>query len=268
MADLLTTSQVQDRLRVDRTTIYRMIDAGHLPAIRVGKQWRFQAPDIERWLSAHAAATRAGEPLVADAVRPFPERPAGIGVVTDPGDLKALLPLAAAQEVQNGFAEALGVTLVTTDMRGAPLTEISNACGFQAALMRDPTALQKCALVWRQLAASPSMEPKLYPNEMGLLCARGLIRSGSALLGMVVIGGIAPDPWPPSREGLAAIADLFGLERGFVESNAGAVYRLDRPTQERALRGAQRIADIFSHLVADRAAVVRRMRTIESLTRL
>ena len=44
MADLLTTSQVQDRLQVDRTTIYRMIDAGHLPAIRVGKQWRFQAP--------------------------------------------------------------------------------------------------------------------------------------------------------------------------------------------------------------------------------
>ena len=268
MADLLTTSQVQDRLRVDRTTIYRMIDAGHLPAIRVGKQWRFQAPDIERWLSAHAAATRAGEPPVADAVRPLPERSAGIGALTDPGDLKALLPLASAQEIQNGFAEALGVTLVTADMRGVPLTEISNACGFQSALMRDPTALQKCALVWRQLAASPSIEPKLYPNEMGLLCARGLIRSGSALLGMVVIGGIAPDPWPPSREGLAAIADLFGLERGFVESNAGAVYRLDKLAQERALRGAQRIADIFSHLVEDRAAVVRRMRTIESLTRM
>ena len=268
MADLLTTSQVQDRLQVDRTTIYRMIDAGHLPAIRVGKQWRFQAPDIERWLSAHAAATRAGGPSMPDVVVPQLERPSGIGAATDLTDLRALLPLATAQEIQNGFAEALGVTLVTTDMRGAPLTEISNACGFQSALMRDPTALQKCALVWRQLAASPSMEPKLYPNEMGLLCARGLIRSGSALLGMVVIGGIAPDPWPPSREGLAAIADLFGLERGFVESNAGAVYRLERPAQERALRGAQRIADIFSHLVEDRATILRRMRTIESLTRL
>ncbi len=263
MADLLTTSQVQDRLQVDRTTIYRMIDAGHLPAIRVGKQWRFQAPDIERWLNAHSAATRDGEPSLPDAARL-----AGLGSATDPGDLRALLPMATAQEIQNGFAEALGVTLVTTDMRGVPLTEISNACGFQSALMRDPAALQKCALVWRQLAASPSMEPKLYPNEMGLLCARGLIRSGSALLGMVVIGGIAPDPWPPSREGLVAIADLFGLERGFVESNAGAVYRLDRPAQERAVRGAQRIADIFSHLVDDRAAVVRRMRSIESLTRL
>ncbi|MBK8835453.1 MAG: helix-turn-helix domain-containing protein [Anaerolineae bacterium] len=268
MADLLTTSQVQDRLKVDRTTIYRMIDAGHLPAIRVGKQWRFQAPDIERWLHAHAAATRAGDSQLPELAQTQPERSAGFRAGTDPGDLRTLLPLASAQEIQNGFAEALGVTLVTADMRGVPLTEISNACGFQAALMRDPTALQKCALVWRQLAASPSMEPKLYPNEMGLLCARGLIRSGSTLLGMVVIGGIAPDPWPPSHEGLAAIADLFGLERGFVESNAGAVYRLDRSAQERALRGAQRIADIFSHLVDDRATVVRRMRTIESLTQL
>jgi len=38
MSELLTTHQVQDLLKVDRSTIYRMVEAGRLPAVRVGKQ--------------------------------------------------------------------------------------------------------------------------------------------------------------------------------------------------------------------------------------
>ena len=45
-----------------------------------------------------------------------------------------------------------------------------------------------------------ALEPKFSLSEMGLLCARGLIRVGSELKGMVVIGGIAPDNWPPAAE--------------------------------------------------------------------
>ena len=58
MPDLLTTTQVQDLLQVDRTTIYRMVESGRLPAIRVGKQWRFSRPEIERWLGTAASLVR------------------------------------------------------------------------------------------------------------------------------------------------------------------------------------------------------------------
>ena len=68
MTDLLTTSEVQQILSVDRTTIYRMVESGRLPAIRVGKQWRFSRPEIERWLRGQAvigtgAAPGRGEAL-------------------------------------------------------------------------------------------------------------------------------------------------------------------------------------------------------------
>ena len=62
MTDLLTTGQVQTLLKVDRTTIYRMVENGRLPGIRVGKQWRFDRAEIERWL---AAAAPVGAALVA-----------------------------------------------------------------------------------------------------------------------------------------------------------------------------------------------------------
>jgi excisionase family DNA binding protein len=47
----LTTEEVIDILRVNARTLYRLINAGDLPAVRVGRQWRFRRTDLEGWLS-------------------------------------------------------------------------------------------------------------------------------------------------------------------------------------------------------------------------
>ena len=44
---LLTTKQVQEIFRVDRSTIYRMAEDGRLPAVKVGRQWRFPSERVE-----------------------------------------------------------------------------------------------------------------------------------------------------------------------------------------------------------------------------
>ncbi len=64
MADMLTAKDVQDLLQVDRSTVYRMAEAGRLPAIKVGKQWRFPAAQIEEWMT-----TQMGLPFAALACR-------------------------------------------------------------------------------------------------------------------------------------------------------------------------------------------------------
>ncbi|HEX9074887.1 MAG TPA: helix-turn-helix domain-containing protein, partial [Anaerolineae bacterium] len=50
MDDLLTTKQLMDLLHLDRTTIYRMLNDGRLPGVRVGGQWRFSRQTIDGWL--------------------------------------------------------------------------------------------------------------------------------------------------------------------------------------------------------------------------
>jgi excisionase family DNA binding protein len=79
----LTTEDVLEYLQVNLRTVYRLIKAGRIPAIRVGRQWRFRKRDIDAWLEsqrpraarpsaaaapARAAATAAARPrvLVAD----------------------------------------------------------------------------------------------------------------------------------------------------------------------------------------------------------
>ncbi len=51
----LTTDEVLDILRVNARTLYRLIHAGGLPAVRVGRQWRFRRSDLEQWLSRDRA---------------------------------------------------------------------------------------------------------------------------------------------------------------------------------------------------------------------
>src|ERR1044072_5568058 len=46
----LTTEEVLDYLQVNLRTVYRLIKAGKIPAVRVGRQWRFRKRDIDNWL--------------------------------------------------------------------------------------------------------------------------------------------------------------------------------------------------------------------------
>ncbi len=265
VADLLTTGQVQGLLRVDRTTIYRMVEDGRLPAIRVGKQWRFEKDEIEHWLQDQASPTAA----VLAANYASSQVPAALsgGPPASP-NLSEILPLTCVQLMQDAFAEMLGVMVVITDMLGQAITQVSNPCAFFVAATQKAGGITACARTWQGLAESISLEPRYSTSEVGLLCARGLIRSRSELKGMVILGGIAPEGWPPGSQQLTAIAASLCVEPAVLEANLGAVHRLDKAQCEKALRYVQRIADIVSHMAEDRSSIYGKLQAIASLTTL
>jgi excisionase family DNA binding protein len=50
----LTTEQVLGYLNTTPRTIYRLIRNGELPAIRIGRQWRFRRADLDQWVERQA----------------------------------------------------------------------------------------------------------------------------------------------------------------------------------------------------------------------
>ena len=64
----LTTEEVLEYLQVNLRTVYRLIKAGKIPAVRVGRQWRFRKRDIDAWLDSqrHRVGSR---PAVAPPAR-------------------------------------------------------------------------------------------------------------------------------------------------------------------------------------------------------
>ena len=163
---LLTARQVQTMFGVDRSTVYRMAEDGRLPALKIGRQWRFRPEEIERLLVASpGAAMLNGTP------------PA--------------LPASAAAVVEIA-ADLLGVMMVATDMYGRPLTGVANPSRWFAARADDPTSLADCVVEWKMLADKPDFEPQFHTGQLGFQCARAYIRSGTSLVGMVLAGGVAP----------------------------------------------------------------------------
>jgi len=56
----LTTEEVLEYLQVNLRTVYRLIKAGKIPAVRVGRQWRFRKRDIDAWLDSQRPGAANG----------------------------------------------------------------------------------------------------------------------------------------------------------------------------------------------------------------
>ncbi|HEX9546089.1 MAG TPA: helix-turn-helix domain-containing protein [Acidimicrobiales bacterium] len=54
----VTVAEVAKLLRVSNMTVYRLVQAGQLPAVRVGRSYRIREEDIDKYLAAQY--TQAG----------------------------------------------------------------------------------------------------------------------------------------------------------------------------------------------------------------
>jgi excisionase family DNA binding protein len=54
----VTVAEVASELRVSNMTVYRLVQSGQLPAVRVGRSYRIRSTDVDRYLADQY--TRAG----------------------------------------------------------------------------------------------------------------------------------------------------------------------------------------------------------------
>jgi excisionase family DNA binding protein len=234
MIKMLTAKEIQALLEVDRSTVYRMAEDGRLPALKVGRQWRFPANKIENWLAAQETS------------------PSSFASQTQTEVLADQFPFECIQLMQDAFADALEVMLIITDMAGNPLTQFSNACGLFEAIGDNEVLLQKCMAHWQAMADSLSLEPTYAESYLGLLCSRAFIRVGTELKGMVFAGGIAPQNWPPPAANFEEIAKDLAVQPQLLFDHAEAVYFLSPEQKEHVLALLQKIANVVSHILHER----------------
>ena len=88
----LTTEEVLEYLNVNLRTVYRLIKAGKIPAVRVGRQWRFRKRDIDAWLDSQHLRSNPRPATAAPPTRPPAEatRPRVL-VVDDEASIRDLL---------------------------------------------------------------------------------------------------------------------------------------------------------------------------------
>ena len=167
--EFVSAEDVGRVLKVDRSTVYRMAESGRLPAVKVGRQWRFPASAIERLL-------RTGEAAVA---------------ATDDRDTMARA-IGSSLPLIELSAQLLGVMMIATDMDGHPVTDLINPCPWFRDHADEPELVTTCLGYWKQLADDPAFDVGFRLGPLNVECARTIVRVGPHLAGMLFAGGIDP----------------------------------------------------------------------------
>lgn len=246
MADeLMTTRELQEFLRLDRTTIYNLLSEGKLPGFKVGGQWRFSRQEIEAWLREQQVAPPAA------AVQPSPD----------------VLPVDCVQSIQAIFAEAMDVGSVVTRLDGEPLTQISNSCAFCDLILGTPEGYQRCVGSWMALANQRARRPKLYRCHAGLLYARGRIEVEDEFVAMVFAGQIIVDGALETVEaGIEELASACNLPPDRLREALPSIRRRDAETAERLMDLLGRLGETLSGIGLQRLVLLRKLRHIAEVT--
>jgi excisionase family DNA binding protein len=242
---LLTAKQAQELLKVDRTTIYRMLKDGRLNGVKVGQQWRFYASEVDDLL---AGARRISNK--------------NISVSTD------FLPLHCIQPIQDVFAEIAKVGAVTADKDGQPLTHISNSCGFCKLILGSDEGRQACIASWRRLVEQKGTMPEFATCHAGLLYARARIEVGDELLAILVAGQFYihnPEP-EEEKERLRTLAEKYHIDYTLLTQAAQQVSILDNGKVSQISGWLEKVAHTFEQISVERTSLMHRLRQIAEMS--
>jgi excisionase family DNA binding protein len=243
MKELLTAREVQDLLKVDRVTVYRMLKDGRLSGVKVGQQWRFDQANVDALLSGSYPTEQ-----------PLPSRPSDV------------LPIHCVQPIQDVFAEVAGVGAITVAPDGVPLTEPSNCSRFCTLIQSTPAGRLACQQSWRQLADA---EPGAFATcHAGLNYAHGLIDVDNEPVALIIGGQFHATPPEPAAvvTNVARLSAELGLDADELSAAAAAIPTLDARTHKRLAGWLGRVAGTFETIARERATLLGRLRRIAEMT--
>ena len=144
MDDFLTSRQVQNILKVDRITVYRMLQDGRLKGVKIGQQWRFPRSEVERMVGGS----------------PQPASPAQ--------DPESPFPTHCVQTIQDLFSDVGQIGAVVVDSSGAAVTELSRPCAFCQLILASPSGRRACGASWENVAQNCTAGSKYFTCHAGL----------------------------------------------------------------------------------------------------
>ena len=226
-ATFVTAGAVQEYLNIDRSTVYRMASDGRLPAIKVGRQWRFPV----------------------DAIRQLVSRDSAIEAFVDAANRPALVdPTQRVQEVCDLIARLFDVTVSVVDIEGRRIGEPSNPSGLERLLEGHVLARRQREQVLRELIGRRST--RLAPDSLGLLTAASHVRDDTEIVGAVTVSGVAPRQWPPALTTMEGYAEGLAVSAEGIVGSVDQVHHLDEATQDLLVQALPPVAELLSTLLS------------------
>lgn len=249
MSDLLTSREAQEMLKVDRTTVYRMLKDGRLKGVKVGHRWRFDRHELEAIL----AGRLENEPTTSPPAK---------------SPQANVLPLDSLQVIQDVCAEIAEMGALTTDPDGFPLTEVSHSHAFCQLIRQSPAGQKGCVDSWRKLSHQTQEAPAFITCHAGLQCARGQIMVNGRYIANLVAGQFYTHP-PEQAEidgRIQYLARQYDLDEAALAAAHQEIPVLDENKREKIQKWLEKVSQTFSRIGDERANMSGRLQRIAALS--
>jgi excisionase family DNA binding protein len=247
MEDLFTTRQVQNLLKVDRITIYRMLQDGRIKGVKVGQQWRFTSREVERIL---AGETTLDEPILQTSNTGFPTH--------------------CVQTIQDLFSAVSQIGSMVVDMQGEPLTEISSPCALCSLVQTSPAGMLACKASWQSFVRQSTTGAKFFTCHAGLQNIGAPIYEKGQQLGLFLSGQFYWEP-PEAREEAGRIRRLsasYQIPFEDLQQAARSVPVIAREQHGRAEEWPISAARAIQSILQERTSFIDRLQQIANLTQI
>jgi excisionase family DNA binding protein len=251
MNDLLTTRQVQDILKVDRITVYRMLQDGRLKGVKIGQQWRFPQKEVERMVSIELPVEEATSPASSD----------------------SSFPTHCVQTIQDLFADVSQISALIVDMQGSPLTEISHPTLFCQMLLSSGSGTNACRASWQSFArdsaaVNGSTGGKFFTCQAGLQYIGAPIFDRNIQIGLFLAGQFywqAPEP-REEAERVRRLASAHNLPLKELQEAAHEIPVIDPSQHTRVENWPFTAARAVQSILHERLCFIERLQQIANLT--
>ncbi len=242
MENLFTTKQVQDLFKVDRITIYRMVQDGRLKGVKVGNQWRFPQSEVERLLGGESAVFE-----------------------TEP--VESVFPTHCVQTIQNLFTSVSQVSALVIDAAGKPVTQISEPCRFCQLVQSSPSGKNACQSSWESFMRQPNRQQR-FTCHAGLNYLGATVVDQNRLQGQFLAGEFYWEQ-PDSKEEQQRVQQLALRHNLNVDELIEAAQSIPGLSEEqRSHLSAQpaAAARAIESILSERTNFLNRLQQIASLT--
>lgn len=251
MEEFYSVKQVQEILKVDRITIYRMLNDGRLKGIKIGQQWRFPHSEIERMLS--------GEEVMV-----LPMGSPAQTVVVD-----GSFPTHCIQTIQNLYSEISRFGALVVDMTGSPLTAFSRPTKFCTLVLSSKSGRERCQGCWK-LSAEKCSERMLFDCHTGLQYLAAPIYDRGKQIGALLTGQFywsTPDHYTET-ERIQKLASEHHLDPDLLLSAAREVQIITEERHSQVEGWPHSTVEAMHSILNERSGFLSRLQQIADLSQI
>ena len=248
MEDLLTTRQVLSILKVDRITIYRMLQDGRIKGVKIGQQWRFPRSEVERIVGSPIAPSELPKPEVNS----------------------TNFPTHCVQTVQDLFSEVGQISALIVDPEGEPLTEVSHPCRFCQIIRQNPGGQQACRASWKGFTHQSTTGSRYFTCHAGIQYISAPILDQEKLVGYFLVGEFywqTPNP-QEETERIQRLANAYSLSVETLQQAAHTVPVIPSEQQSRIETWPSTAARGVQSILTERSMFMERLQQIADLTQI